>query len=287
MIKQPDGGRIAFESGNRSGEATMKNEILVMDCEERGHFWLTLKSDYRILFTTTAEEGLEMLSENVALVFLNMRLPDMKSMEVFRLIKKEHPSVAVIIITACEAEEKSIEPFRKEANDYARRPFEAADILQQIRTLVNVKHDPQEHRDNAFTAETSQDEQYSDIPYHIINGILKVREFLTHNTSESLTLSAACKMASLSKTYFCHFFKQITGHSLRSYHHVVKIRTAEQLLRDRRLSVKEVAKKLGYSDPNYFSTVYRRITGIAPRRQAYGRSLDSGIPPREKEESKI
>jgi YesN/AraC family two-component response regulator len=249
----------------------MKSEILVMDCEERGHFWLTLKSDYRILFATTAEEGLEMLSENVGLVFLNMRLPDMKSMEVFRLIRKEHPSAAVIIITECGTEEKSIEPFRKEANDYARRPLEAEDILQQIRTLVSVKNDSQEHQDESLPAETLRDEHYPDIPLHIVKGVLRVRDFLARNCSESLTLAAACKMASLSKTYFCHFFKEVTGHSLRSYHHVVKVRMAEQLLKDKRLSVKEVAKKLGYHDPNYFSTIYKRITGTPPKqRQARG-----------------
>jgi two-component system response regulator YesN len=254
----------------------MKSEILVMDCEERGNFWLTLKSDYKILFATTAEEGLEMLSDKVGLVFLNMKLPDMKSMEVFRLIKKEHPSAAVIIITACGTGEESIEPFRKEANDYAQRPLEAEDILQKIRTLVSMSNDAQKQAGGSFPEETVQDEQYPDIPPHVAKGVLRVRDFLTHNYSESLTLSAACKMASVSKTYFCHFFKRITGHSLRSYQHAVKMEMAGELLRDRRLSVKEVARRLGYSDPNYFSTIYKRITGNSPRqRGAHGRSVES------------
>jgi YesN/AraC family two-component response regulator len=256
----------------------MKSEILVMDCEERGTFWLTLKSDYKILFATTAEEGLEMLSENVGLVFLNMRLPDMKSMEVYRLIRKEYPSTAVIIITACEAEETRAEPIRKEAGDYAKRPLGAEEILLKIKTLVDMDNDSQKRQDMLISAETIQDEQYPDIPSHVVKGILKVRDFVAQNDSESLTLAAACKMASTSKTYFCRFFKDITGHSLRSYHHFVKIRRAEELLRDRRLSVKNVAQKLGYSDANYFSTIYKRVTGISPRQQqAYGRNLARGL----------
>lgn len=265
----------------------MKNEILVMDCEERGTFWLSLKSDYKILFATTAEEGLEMISENVCLVFLNMRLPDMKSMEVYRLIKKKYPSTAVIIITACGTDETALEPFRKEAGDYARRPFDAEDLLQKIKVLVGMNDDSQKHRDVSLSAKTVRDEQYPDIPYHIVEGILKVRDFLAQNYSESLTLAAACKMASLSKTYFCHFFKRITGQSLRSYHHAVKIQTAAQLLADRRLSVKEVARKVGYSDPNYFSTIYKRVTGISPKqRRVPGRGLE-GTVDKEKEGSRI
>lgn len=269
------GSRLIFNSDDRPEEVKMKNEILVMDCEDRGTFWLTLKSDYKVLFATTGEEGLGMLSENVGLVFLNMRLPDMKSMEVFRLIRKKYPSIAVIIITSCGTEGASEEPFRKEEGDYARRPLEAEDILQKIKLLVGINNDSQKQQEVFLSAETTRDDRYPDIPPHIVKGILKVRDFVAQKYSESLTLPAACKMASLSKTYFCHFFKRITGHSLRSYHHAVKIQIAGQLLADRRLSVKEVARKLGYSDPNYFSTIYKRTTGSSPKqRQASGRNMD-------------
>lgn len=246
-----------------------------MDCEERGTFWLTLKSDYKILFATTAEEGLEMLSENVGLVFLSMRLPDMNSMEVFRLIKKEHPSTPIIIITACGNEEKRTEVFGEKATDLAKRPLNSEEIIQEIKILIDMNNAPERHQDASLTTEATQDEQYPDIPPHLVNGILKVRDFVTQNYSESLTLTAACKMASTSKTYFCRFFKDITGHSLRTYQNVVKVRRAEELLRDKRLSVKDIALKLGYSDPNYFSTIYKKITGISPKyRKASGQNLE-------------
>ncbi|HWR57305.1 MAG TPA: DNA-binding response regulator [Thermodesulfovibrionales bacterium] len=253
----------------------MKNEILVMDCEDRGTFWLTLRSDYKILFATTAEEGLGMLSEKVALVFLSMRLPDMKSMEVFRLIKEKYPSTAVIIITACATEETAIEPFRKEGGDYAKRPLDAEDLLRKIKALVGVDDDARKQQDTSLLVGMLQDEQYPDIPPHIVEGILKVRDFVARNYSESLSLTAACRMASVSKTYFCHFFKRITGHSLRSYQHAVKIQMAGRLLADSRVSVKEVARRLGYHDPNYFSTVYRKVTGIPPKQlRAHIRGLE-------------
>lgn len=243
----------------------MKRDILVMDCEERGYFWLTLKSDYRILFATTAEEGLDLLSDNVALVFLNMKLPDMKGMEVFRLIKQRYPSTAVIVITACETEKSYSGAPGKDTWDYAGNPLDAGGILDKIRLLEGTKDDTLRHRRNSPSAVEVQ-QQYPDIPSHIVAGILKVRDFVARNHSESLSLTAACRMASISKTYFCHFFKRITGHSLRNYQHAVKVQIAGQLLADRRLSVKEVARRLGYRDPNYFSTIYRKVAGTPPKR---------------------
>lgn len=245
----------------------MEKGILVMDCEERGAFWLTLKSDHSIFYTTTAEEGLEMLTENIGLVFLSLTLRDMNSMEVLGLIIKKYPSMAVVIIAPCGTEEPCMcmEAFRKGAWDYVRKPLKAEEILQKISIFMNGNSGLRPQRHASLSAETVIQEQYPNIPPHVAEGVLKVRDFVAQNYSESLSLAAACKMAATSKTYFCRFFKRITGHSLRSYHNVVKVQMAEHLLKDRRLSVADVAIRLGYHDSNYFSTIYKRMTGTPPK----------------------
>ena len=245
----------------------MTRGILVMDCEERETFWITLKSDYKILFAKTAREGLSMLSENVGLVFLSKKLPDMNSMDVFRLIKEEFPATEIIIITSCGTEDSCIETFRKETRDFVMEPLKADEIHEMNRILINMEKASRKHQRLSSPIETIEYEQYPDIPPNLVNGVLKVRDFISQNYSESLSLYDACKMASTSKTYFCRFFKSITGHSLRTYHHMVRIRIAEDLLRNKKVSVKEVAQQLGYNDTNYFSTVFKKITGLSPRQQ--------------------
>jgi len=255
----------------------MTGEMLVMDGAEREAFWTTLKSDFRIYFAPTAKEGLAMLSENVGLVFLSKSLPDMNSLDVFNRIKKEYPSTEVIMMTSCSTEETGVDVFRKKSRDYITQPLETHEILEMIRILIDMNNSSTGRQHMSFPAEpvNYEQEHYPDIPYHLVNGIVKVRNFVDQNYSESLTLSDACKMASTSKTYFCRFFKSITGHSLRSYQHAVKIQIAEELLKDRGLSIKEVAKHLGYTDSNYFSTVYKRFTGISPKqRQASDNNAD-------------
>ncbi len=252
------------------------NEILVMDCEERETFWLTFKSDYKILFAPTAERGMNMLSENIGLVFLGLGLPDTEGIEALELIKREHPSKAVIIIDPCGKEEACMcmEAFRKGAWDYIKKPLKAEEILKKIKMALNADDVSQKNPHEYLATEAIQDEQYPDIPSHLVNGVLKVKDFVAQNYSESLTLAAACKMAATSKTYFCRFFKHITGHSLRSYQHVVKIQMAEQLLSDKKLSVTEVAIRLGYNDSNYFSTIYKKITGTSPK---YRKASDQNL----------
>lgn len=245
----------------------MMTDILVIDCRGRGNFWMNLKSDHKILFATSAYEGLNLLSDNVGLVFLNLRLLDSNGVEVLRLIKKAYPSIEVIIISSCGADDPCAEAFNKGASDFIRRPLNAEDILQKIKALINTSDDSQKRQQLPPATEPARQDQYPDVPPHIAGGILKVKDFIARNYSESLTLDAACKMASISKTYFCHFFKRITGYSLRNYHHVVKIKVAEELLKDKRLSIQDIAQQLGYGDVNYFSAIYRRMTGFSPRRK--------------------
>ena len=250
----------------------MSGEILAIDCAGRGNFWLTLKSDHKVRFATTGAEGLEMLSEKVSLVFLNINLPDMKSMEVFRLIRKEYPSMPIMIITDGGGAETAAASARNGAGNEGNRAgkwLDAEDVLLKLKALVGANDDALEGLGEPPAAETvnqRKEGQYPGIPPHIVKGVLTVRDFIDRNYSRSLSLASACEMASLSKTYFCQYFKRITGHSLRGYHHAVKIRMAERLLADKRMSVREVAGNLGYQDPNYFSTVFRKVTGNAPRR---------------------
>lgn len=236
-------------------------EILVIDCKERETFWTELKTDCKIIFATTAQRGLKMLSSEVDLVFLSMRLPDMDSNEALRLIKKDFPSTGVIIIASGENSPNSLgmEAWNSESK-------EADEILRKIKSLLNA-NEPSEPHPAPLPADITPDENYPDVPSHLVGGILKVRDFVEHNYSESLSLPEACKMASLSKTYFCRFFKCVTGYSLRSYHHYVKMKIAGELLGVKRLSVKDTALKLGYHDANYFSTLYKKFTGISPKQK--------------------
>lgn len=241
-------------------------DIVVMDCEERGAFWLTLRTDHRILFTTTAEEGLELLSEDVGLAFISLRLRDMDSMEVLALITKKHPTTAVVIIAPCGDEPcRCMEAFRKGAWDYIKKPLKGEEVLRKIRIFVDGDRDAKRLSPVSVPMEAVIHEEYPNVPFHVAKGVLRVRDFVAQNYSESLSLDEACRMAATSKTYFCRFFKRITGHSLRSYHNLVKVQMAEHLLKDRSLSVADVAIRLGYHDSNYFSTIYKKMTGTPPK----------------------
>lgn len=240
----------------------MMRDILVIDCKGREHFWTNIVGDNRILFAATINEGLNLLSESIGLVFLNL---DGNGAEVRKLIKRAYPSTEIVMITSCEKEVSCKEIPKSGTGNNSERPLNAEDIIQKIRGLIGSNDVFSMNQQFIPSSGINVTNHSSNYHSNLASGVIKVRDYLDNNYSKSITLDDACKMASTSKTYFCRCFKCITGHSLRNYHHVVKVQKAKQLLRNKRLSIADVATKLGYSDSNYFSIIYKKFTGVSPR----------------------
>jgi AraC-like DNA-binding protein len=239
-------------------------DILVIDCKDRERYWINLKSNHRMFFATTAYEGLNLLSESVGLIFFNLNQLESGDMEMLRLIKKAYPTTEIVMISSCDTEETCTKGSIKD-DHCSGADLNASDILQTIRTIIHTDNTHKGLGQSVMPVSSDDASRLPNIPSHLVGGILKVRDFIVQNYSESITLNDACKMASTSKTYFCRYFKSVTGHSLRNYHHVVKVRMARDLLRDKRLSIADIAIQLGYNDSNYFSAIYKKITGVSPK----------------------
>jgi len=60
-------------------------------------------------------------------------------------------------------------------------------------------------------------------------------------------------------------FRRETGFSPNEYRLRLKVNMAQELLRNRRNSVTEIAYRLNFSSSQYFSSVFKKITGYSPR----------------------
>ena len=74
------------------------------------------------------------------------------------------------------------------------------------------------------------------------------------------------KAAGISGSRLSHLAKEHLSESLQRYAEKMKLQHAAQLLRLTQLRVQEIAPAVGYEDPFYFSTRFRRHYGISPRR---------------------
>jgi two-component system response regulator YesN len=59
-------------------------------------------------------------------------------------------------------------------------------------------------------------------------------------------------------------FRELTGYSPMEYLRRLRIELARELLADPAVSIKEVAARTGFSDPNHFSRIFARLDGVPP-----------------------
>lgn len=101
----------------------------------------------------------------------------------------------------------------------------------------------------------------------------KVTGFMEENISQKINLQQIADSLKLSKFYFAKQFLQHTGVSPIRYFLELKIKHACKLLDESNISVKDVALKIGYDDPYYFSRLFKKIMGLSPtqyRQSQYG-----------------
>ena len=93
-----------------------------------------------------------------------------------------------------------------------------------------------------------------------------------------LTLSDVCRELSVSKSYFSPLFKAHTGMTFVEYVTALRMEHAKELIAMHELRNYEVADRVGFSDPHYFSLTFKKQTGLTPTeyrdqtRAAAGRS---------------
>jgi len=92
--------------------------------------------------------------------------------------------------------------------------------------------------------------------------------YISHNYGQDLSLEALSTEFSLSKSYFSRLFKKVTGVGVNEYINVVRITAAEKLLQNTSMSITQIASACGYNDSNYFSSVFKKMKGITPKKYA-------------------
>ena len=93
----------------------------------------------------------------------------------------------------------------------------------------------------------------------------QVLSFMDSNYhQEDLSLNRIAEEVHLTPSYISTLFKKYQGVNLSDYLMELRVKKAMSLLAETDLKTYEISEKVGYGNPQYFSVVFKRITGCAP-----------------------
>lgn len=101
----------------------------------------------------------------------------------------------------------------------------------------------------------------------------RIKEYIERKYFEALTLKGLADMANVTPEHLCRCFREMYEIPPLSYQQTLRISAAKNLLHTSSLSCKEISFMVGFSNEQFFSRQFKRMTGISPsayRKQVSG-----------------
>lgn len=103
------------------------------------------------------------------------------------------------------------------------------------------------------------------IKKHEIEKLYDAKEIITNHMNEPFSLLELAQQVGTNEFTLKKGFKELFGTTVFGYWNELKMESAKQMLTEEGLTVTEVSEKVGYKNPQHFSTAFKRKYGLSPR----------------------
>lgn len=238
----------------------MNWKILIIDDEKTirqglRHFTEEILGPTVTLFTAkNSEEALRLVEKEAPqVVFADINLPDMNGLDLVEIIKHRLPDVTIIMISGYEDFPYTKKAIQLKVEDYLLKPVPKTD-LKKVLLKLQKKFSP-DTKEN--TPQTFQ-ENYN---------LEEIETYIQNNYQDkNLNLKQVATRFFVTGNYLSKQMKTNLGASFVEYVMQLRIQKAQELLKQEKnyYTIQEIANKVGYEDPHYFSRVFKKITGKSP-----------------------
>ena len=234
--------------------------LVVDDNADLRHFIASLlESDYRILTACDGKAALEKATRELPdLVVCDVMMPVMDGLAFCKALKGQLATshIPVILLTAKSLEEQRAEGYDSGADAYISKPFSEKVLFSRIGNLLKSRILLKEHY--LETGESAARPQENDF---LSRFRAKVHAQLGN---ENLSVEEIGSQLGLGRVQLYRKTKALTGYSPVELIRITRLKAGDQLLKTTDLSVAEVAYKVGFGTPSYFSKCYRELFGRSP-----------------------
>lgn len=208
------------------------------------------KSKLPFQIVAEAGNGIQALEEVIDkkpdILITAIRMPGMDGLELLEMVRRAGLDVKVIFFSGYAEFEYARRAIRMGAFDYLLKPVELnvlAETLGRARREIESKQEANDERTSTIS-----------------RIVREIQEKYTGN----LTLTGLAEKYNISASHLSGQLKEELGMPFSEYIADRRVRLAKELLADERLSINEIAERVGYNDYFYFIKVFKKVTGISP-----------------------
>ena len=227
-----------------------------------------LSARYHVVAVNNSEEALEAIrSHEPDIIIADVMLPKTDGFELTRQIKhdEDYSHLPVILLTHKTQEEDPQSALSAGADDFITKPFKLKDLILHIDNLIanrqRILRSMPTVEDLSESVATSKHTSLDD---EFLQRASKcVHDHIDDSEYDRETFAA--DMGASSSTLY-NKLRALTGKNISSFIRDIRIKTACQLAKDNPdLRVSDIAYRVGFKDPKYFATSFKKVMGIQPK----------------------
>lgn len=227
-----------------------------------------LKATYRVYIARNGKEALKVIKEKeLDLIISDVMMPEMDGLELTRAIKADpnYNHLPIILLTAKTQEEDVKEALQNGADEYLKKPFRLGDLKLRIDNIIENRKRMQTELSQMTEEEVVNTIANTPSPDEIfVNQALELVHKHIEDESYDREALAADMGASASTLY--NKLRSITGMHVSAFIRDVRMKEAKRLaMENPKLRVSDLAYSVGFHDPRYFATCFKKHFGTQPK----------------------
>ena len=191
------------------------------------------------------------------LVITDIMMPGYDGLKLIAKVQEDGVPVRFLITSAYANFSYAREAMQLGVKDFLEKPVDPDELNRALAKITAQMGDSGEKKQEA--------EQPQERKTVSVSGqIQAAKDYIDQHYAEKLTLEAVAEHIYLSPNYLSSLFHREMKTSFSEYITEVRMRKAEKLLQNARISVAEAARLVGYRDAAYFCSVFTKKYGISP-----------------------
>lgn len=221
-----------------------------------------VKEDYSIEVAHDGQEGIDKAMELIPdIIISDLMMPKKNGFEVCRTLKKDEKTshIPIILLTAKATQNDKMEGLETGADAYMMKPFQKRELEIRLKKLIENRAILQAKYKGDLTSFSKNVPNPEDDFFQKVIKILKAEL-----DNPNFSVAELSKEMHLSTTQMYRKLKAITGLPPNKFIRRFRLQNSLELLQNSSMNIAEIAYKVGFSDPNYFSRAFSEEFGKPP-----------------------
>ncbi|MBQ8714220.1 MAG: response regulator [Prevotella sp.] len=227
-----------------------------------------LQQRYHVLTASNGMEALDVIrAHDLDLIVSDVMMPEMDGNELTAVLKQnpDYSHLPIILLTAKTQEEDRKESLLIGVDDYITKPFRMGDLQIRIDNIIENRRRIR-HLFQQQTTEENIEQIKQTAPSTDNEFLQRAIDCLDAHLSDSdYDRDAFARDMGASASTLYNKLRALTGMNVSGFIRNYRIKTACKLAQQHPdLRVSDIAYRVGFKDPKYFATTFKKEMGIQP-----------------------